>query len=561
MRHFLTACALLAGIGLLANAPAGRAAEDDKDTRKIVYLGDDGPVLIALKLYIDGKPLRAAHRALMDKLFDYLDRDHDGVLSRSEAAAAPTAAVLSSPLGPILRRVAPGQARFLPGRAGQVTRAELAAYYRQNGLAPLQIPQAQPQLAQLRLAQAGQDASAEQLTDRLFKLLDTDNDGKLSRKELEAAPEVLGKLDVDEDEMITAAELMGEAGGSDPYAPVLVAVRGQANPSSGLLHVVADGGKDEALARALMQRYAKSGKTALPASPHVTLTVHLGNRSDEPLMAIRDAESLPAGIKAKVTEQGVSLQMGKSRLDLTLAQQTGVARQINVRAQYKRLFQMADANNDGFVDRMEGRMSPLFREVFDLMDRDGDGKVSEKEMLVYLDEMEKLQQLVARSCVSLGVSNEGQGLFELLDTNRDGKLSVRELRNAHKLLDRLPSGRDNLTRSDVPRHYRIGMALGPNAGQDPLGRVAIPIARQGMRVGARPAPMRGPVWFLKMDRNRDGDVSRKEFLGTDEQFKAIDTDGDGLISLAEAQAYDKRKQPDEQPERRRRERGNERERR
>jgi hypothetical protein len=37
-----------------------------------------------------------------------------------------------------------------------------------------------------------------------------------------------------------------------------------------------------------------------------------------------------------------------------------------------------------------------------------------------------------------------------------------------------------------------------------------------------------------MDRNRDGDVSRKEFIGTDEDFRKIDTDGDGLISLEEA---------------------------
>jgi len=43
-----------------------------------------------------------------------------------------------------------------------------------------------------------------------------------------------------------------------------------------------------------------------------------------------------------------------------------------------------------------------------------------------------------------------------------------------------------------------------------------------------------------MDRNRDGDVSRREFLGTDEEFRRIDTDGDGLISVEEAEAYDKK---------------------
>jgi hypothetical protein len=42
-----------------------------------------------------------------------------------------------------------------------------------------------------------------------------------------------------------------------------------------------------------------------------------------------------------------------------------------------------------------------------------------------------------------------------------------------------------------------------------------------------------------MDRNGDGDVSWKEFLGTREQFRRLDRDGDGLISAEEAEAAER----------------------
>jgi Ca2+-binding EF-hand superfamily protein len=38
-----------------------------------------------------------------------------------------------------------------------------------------------------------------------------------------------------------------------------------------------------------------------------------------------------------------------------------------------------------------------------------------------------------------------------------------------------------------------------------------------------------------MDKNRDGDVSRREFLGTREAFDRLDKNGDGLIDRREAE--------------------------
>src|SRR5262249_31538634 len=154
--------------------------------------------------------------------------DGDGVLSRAEAAAAPPPASLASPLGLLgfVRRAGVSPQRLSPGRDGKVTREGLAAYYRPSGLAPFPISEQPAQLQPAALLQGGTDATADQLTDRLFRLLDTDQDGKLSRKELEAAPEVLARLDFDEDEMLTPEELMGEAGGAESYARAVLGARG-----------------------------------------------------------------------------------------------------------------------------------------------------------------------------------------------------------------------------------------------------------------------------------------------------------------------------------------------
>lgn len=44
----------------------------------------------------------------------------------------------------------------------------------------------------------------------------------------------------------------------------------------------------------------------------------------------------------------------------------------------------------------------------------------------------------------------------------------------------------------------------------------------------------GPAWFQRMDVNGDGDVSRREFLGTRTDFDRIDRNHDGLIDAQEA---------------------------
>src|SRR5262249_21353145 len=60
-----------------------------------------------------------------------------------------------------------------------------------------------------------------------------------------------------------------------------------------------------------------------------------------------------------------------------------------------------------------------------IADRDGDGKLDRKELDAWFD----LQAQIARGQVLVTVL-DGGGLFELIDANHDGALSVRELRGA-----------------------------------------------------------------------------------------------------------------------------------
>src|SRR5262249_21719780 len=111
---------------------------------------------------------------------------------------------------------------------------------------------------------------------------------------------------------------------------------------------------------------------------------------------------------------------------------------------------------------------------------------------------------------------------------------------AVKLLDQLGAAKKGfLTKEDMPHSYLLSLKRGGVV----RGDVDFISALEDLYGGSYEASdgdyhTAGPVWFRKMDRNRDGDVSRKEVLGSDELFRLIDADGDGLISAEEAERYD-----------------------
>lgn len=130
--------------------------------------------------------------------------------------------------------------------------------------------------------------------------------------------------------------------------------------------------------------------------------------------------------------------------------------------------------------------------------------------------------------ISIGAVNDGYAMLQEIDPNADGRFSIRELRQLNERLAAFDQNSDGQIGSNETRPtFRVCIGLGPTAHQ-PLALLREVTSQNSA------AQEPGPDWFTEMDKNKDSDLTRQEFPGTDKQFKELDGDGDGLISSTEA---------------------------
>jgi Ca2+-binding EF-hand superfamily protein len=573
-------------------APTGPVvqAPDAKDAQDLVYFGEARPILLRLHIQIDGQPYPLAWDEFIRKLFGYYDLNGDGVLTEKETSRIiPGQVLLTLLLGNydyfnFQTNYAP-VAEIDTNKDGKITREELTAYYRKAGA------------GSLRAEQNPQGGKSGQLTTSLFRHLDLNKDGKLSPEELAAAPVSLRKLDLDEDEMIAAAELLPQQNqyyeffGGNNMNPGL--------PESSQFGMLVPGSPLAKLTQQLLNRYDKDKNKKLSAEEigldkeafdaldanhdgqldatelnnwfsrpaDLEMIVRLGQPAPKanqsifaPLLELGkmlaketavdvfnpSLRAMPLASSVKKEGDGLVLTVSDAQIDWQRNNNNnnmygGGSAQI--KQFYLQQFAQLDKDKKGYVDRKQveaqQQEAQFLRGIFNLADRDGDGKLYEKELSAFLD----LESIGAAACTSLRVADNGRGLFELLDADGDGRLSVRELRTAWARLQSWDRNHDGLLAlEEVPKQFQITLSQGTL--QYPY-RFAM--VTTFARMGRGPAQPKGPAWFRKMDRNNDGDVSLREWLGTEEEFRRIDTDGDGLISAEEAERYEATLKKEEKP--------------
>jgi Ca2+-binding EF-hand superfamily protein len=507
VKPILAAAALFAVVPLVP--PAAADPPGEADAQDVLLLAEAGPVLLRLHVRIDGRPVAATWERYLDRLFADLDRDGDGTLNKAEAARAPAPDFVHSFLHGTLNLEAAAEAvpfdKLDADGDGRVSRAEFAAYYRRIPFDRLRV---------VVIPDRGKQAA---LTDALFRLLDRDGDGKLSKEELRAAATYLRKVDLNEDEWITPEELL-------LHQPRGAEANDGGTPGATALLPLGAGDPSEEQVRSVLGRYkdkldAKGLKKLIAGPPGLELTVRLGTAGkNEPRV-----EAGGLAKPARRTEDGLLVEAHGLALEVRAGPADASLRGLH--AFYRQQVEAADADGRGTLTRKQVADVPALAALFSLADRDGDGTLTDKELDAFLD----LHALGAGGFATLAVTDQSLGLFELLDEDGDGRLSLREL---HTAWDRLQTfdrdGDGKLGRDEFP--HRLRLRLTP-------GKAAASAAPKG-KPAQKPVPARGPAWFRKMDRNGDGFVSRREWLGPAELFDKLDTDGDGLLSPEEAARLD-----------------------
>jgi hypothetical protein len=529
---FLIGCLHLAARAADTTIPAADSADRDADVRHALLMLDRAPLHLRLRVSQAGQSLSAARRSYVEKLLGQLDTDGDGKLTREEAARSP-----------LLRQSEPSQGKaFLDTLkvAATVSAAEVSKT----------VTRVVGESVVYR-----QDDSATESDSLVFELLDEDDNRVLDQKEMAEAAKRLTKLDTDGDACVGFNEVQPPPP-PPPTEPLLVpAAPASPPPPRATFSEILRDARDPLLPRRLVRKYDRDRDGALSAAELQWTAARLAtlDRNTDGKLSVTELGNISAAAvdldlaidiepadpsQPKLTIAGTgagpvaaSQHSGLLYVKLDSARVTFSFRDTQpipeaIRAALAR-FNQLDGDGNGYLDMQEVQTDVrLRRGLFDMIDTDRDGRVFSEEVEQYIRLRGEPEAITCR----VNVYDTGRGIFQSLDRNNDGRLSVRELRSIEQSFQSLKrEDAAGLARDDPPRHFHVEFVRGDYRLFGPTDQSVsqLPAFNRGV-----PA---GPIWFQRMDRNNDGDLTWQEFLGHREDFYALDADRDGLIDPSEAE--------------------------
>ena len=399
---------------------------------------------------------------------------------------------------------------------------------------------------------------------RLASLVDVDHDGAISEDELRAAARTLRFRDLDNDETFSVSELLPYR---DPRSQnAAVAPDAVSLP---FFHVI-DHESAERAAERILQRYGSEGQVPVDLLRQQNLNPADAASAVKKLTAAEVLAIVETPRFHMVMEVNLSVQANTSNIKVAIGRDAsefckpaakqafgeyslaidglplkvqalggGANDRRNTQGYLGQTYVMSDGDRNQYLDESEfsGMKEALNRSGvkgdFRAVDFNGDKMVTRDEVFSFA----KRDQMAVASRVQVSVMQDGKTLFGLLDRNSDRRLSVREMRSGAEILKPYDFNRDNkFADSELGTEFVLTISLGRPEFRRTSGQSDMMSGEMNSGDAILPGSdsLTGPEWFRRMDRNQDGDVSVREFLGTQEQFTQIDVNRDDLLSAEEA---------------------------